>query len=342
MENLMRMMSLTGVDQYNNMKKFLLALVLALPTVLSSCSTPKEKSEAEIITEQISAIDSLLTSNAPVTTNSYKLGEVDNIVIVGRNMIYKDERFNFLVLRAIQHSYSSYGTDEGYGLILPLEVKELCAVVDSMYQCTQKKVTHNQIVSFGTNGGVTISVSNSEHYNGWDWDANVELAYQGKVNVSLTPKQLLRFKNIIWDGYDNTNGYSDFNLLAELETKKLQIEKEYFQKLKSDPQITFTESGLAYKIISKSSGKSPKEKGSVKVAYRGSLIDGTEFDASTSADLPVNGVIKGFKEGLMLMQVGDKFKFYIPSSLGYGNSQVSDVIPPNSTLIYDVELLNVL
>ena len=58
------------------MKKFSLALVLMVPMVLSSCSAPKEKSEAEIITEQISAIDSLLTSNAPVTTNSYRLGEV--------------------------------------------------------------------------------------------------------------------------------------------------------------------------------------------------------------------------------------------------------------------------
>ena len=322
------------------MQKFLLVLVLVLPTILASCSAPKEKSETEIIAEQISAIDSLLISNAPVTTNSYKLGEVDNIVIVGRNMVYKDENFNFLVLRAIQSSYSSYGTDEGYGLILPLEVKELCTVIDSMYQCTQKMVTHNQTVSFGTKGGVTISVCNSEHYNGWDWVANVELSYKGKVNVSLTPKELLQFKTIIWEGYDNTNGYSDFNLLSELETKKLQIEKEYFQKLKSDSEIIFTESGLAYKVISKGSGECPKSGGNVTIAYRGLLVDGTEFDSSLSANLPVNGVIKGFKEGLMLMRVGDKFKLYIPSSLGYGNSQVSDIIPPNSTLIYEVELLS--
>ena len=120
------------------MKKFLLMLALAIPMILASCSAPKEKSEAEIIAEQISAIDSLLTSNAPVTTNSYKLGEVDNIVITGRNMIYKNDEFNFLVLRAAQSSYS-YGREEGYGIILPLEVRELCAVIDSMYQCTQKK-----------------------------------------------------------------------------------------------------------------------------------------------------------------------------------------------------------
>ena len=187
-----------------------------------------------------------------------------------------------------------------------------------------------------------VSVSNSEYYNDWGWEANIELSYQGKINVSLTPKELMRFKDVIWNKYESTNGYSDFNLLAELEAKALQKEKDYFQKLKSDPEIIFTESGLAYKVISKGSGKSPKERGNVRVAYKGSLIDGTEFDASSSANLPINGVIKGFKEGLMLMQVGDKFRLYIPSSLGYGNSQISDAIPPNSTLIYEVDLLNIL
>lgn len=257
--------------------KHLLLFLLALPMVLASCSASKEKSEAEIIAEQISAIDSLLTSNAPVTTNSYKLGEVENIVIFGRNMVYKDDEFNFIVLRAIQSNYS-YGREEGYGIILPLEVKELCAVIDSMYQCTQKKITHNQNVSFGTKGGVTVSVSNSEYYNDWGWEANVELSYQGKVNISLTPEQLLRFKNIILTNYNNTDGYSDFNLLAESEAKTLQKEKDYFQKLKSDPEIIFTESGFAYKVHSKGNGRHPKVGDFVTVAYKGFLVDGIEFD----------------------------------------------------------------
>lgn len=320
--------------------KHLFILLLVLPMLLVSCSAPKDKSESEIIAEQISVIDSLLTSNAPVTTNSYKLGEIDNIVIVGRNMIYKDEEFNFLVLRAVQSNYS-YGREEGYGIILPLEVRELCAVIDSMYQCTQKRISHNQNVSFGTKGGVVVSVSNSEYYHDWGWEASIELSYQGKINVSLTPKELMRFKDVIWDNYEVTNGYSDFNLLAELDARVLQKEKEYFQKLKSDSEIIFTESGLAYKIHSKGNGGHPKEGDFVTVAYKGTLIDGTKFDESTSAYLGVNAVINGFKEGLMLMGVGDRFTFYIPSSLGYGSSQSSDIIPPNSTLVFDVKLLSI-
>lgn len=316
---------------------FCISLILPMLTNIGCGSVANQKNDEEIISEQILIIDSLLTSNVPLTTNSYRLGEIEHIVIVGYNMIYKNDEFNYIMLSARTHSYT-YGVDEGYGIILPLEVKELCSAIDSMYQCTLQPISHNQLVSFGTKGGVALSVDNSESRN---WIAKIKLSLYGKVEISLTPQQLIRFKNVILKNYDETKGYSNFNLLTESEARALQKEKEYFQKLKSDPEIIFTESGLAYIIHSKSNGKRPGKSNSVTFSYKGRLIDGTVFDESDSIYARINGLIKGFKEGILLMGVGDRATLYIPSVLGYGNTQVSDNIPPNSTLIYDVELLNI-
>ena len=107
-----------------------------------------------------------------------------------------------------------------------------------------------------------------------------------------------------------------------------------------------TSSGLKYRILQKGEGNSPVEQSQVKVHYRGRLEDGTEFDSSYKrgqpATFPVNGVIRGWTEALMLMKPGDKWELTIPPDLGYGSRAVGNVIPPNSTLIFEVELLEIL
>ena len=107
-----------------------------------------------------------------------------------------------------------------------------------------------------------------------------------------------------------------------------------------------TSSGLKYRILQKGEGNSPVEQSQVKVHYRGRLEDGTEFDSSYKrgqpATFPVNGVIRGWTEALMLMKPGDKWELTIPPELGYGSRTVGNVIPPNSTLIFEVELLEIL
>ena len=107
-----------------------------------------------------------------------------------------------------------------------------------------------------------------------------------------------------------------------------------------------TSSGLKYRILQKGEGNSPVEQSQVKVHYRGRLEDGTEFDSSYKrgqpATFPVNGVIRGWTEALMLMKPGDKWELKIPPDLGYGSRAVGNVIPPNSTLIFEVELLEIL
>jgi FKBP-type peptidyl-prolyl cis-trans isomerase len=107
-----------------------------------------------------------------------------------------------------------------------------------------------------------------------------------------------------------------------------------------------TSSGLKYRILQKGEGNSPVEQSQVKVHYRGRLEDGTEFDSSYKrgqpATFPVNGVIRGWTEALMLMKPGDKWELTIPPELGYGSRAVGNVIPPDSTLIFEVELLEIL
>ena len=109
--------------------------------------------------------------------------------------------------------------------------------------------------------------------------------------------------------------------------------------------VKTTSSGLQYKVIKEGSGPQPKESDTVVANYRGTLIDGTEFDSSykrgQAATFPLNRVIKGWTEGLQLMKVGSKYQFYIPASLAYGSQQMGPEIGPNSTLIFDVELVGI-
>jgi FKBP-type peptidyl-prolyl cis-trans isomerase FklB len=104
-------------------------------------------------------------------------------------------------------------------------------------------------------------------------------------------------------------------------------------------------SGLQYKIVTAGTGKKPKSEETVTVNYRGTLIDGTEFDSSIKrgqpATFPVHGVIKGWTEALQLMPVGSKWQLFIPSDLAYGAQGAGGVIGPDATLIFEIELLSI-
>ncbi|MGB0453759.1 MAG: FKBP-type peptidyl-prolyl cis-trans isomerase [Bacteriovoracaceae bacterium] len=102
-----------------------------------------------------------------------------------------------------------------------------------------------------------------------------------------------------------------------------------------------TASGLAYKILDEGKGPKPKETDTVKVKYKGTLIDGTEFDANDAATFPLNRVIKGWTEGMQLVGAGGKVKLVIPAELGYGDVGAGAKIPGGATLVFDVELIEI-
>lgn len=104
-------------------------------------------------------------------------------------------------------------------------------------------------------------------------------------------------------------------------------------------------SGLQYKVVKEGTGEKPTASSTVVVHYRGTLLDGKEFDSSYKrgepASLPLNGIIKGWQEALTLMKTGAKWQVFIPAELAYGARGAGNSIPPNSTLIFDIELISI-
>jgi FKBP-type peptidyl-prolyl cis-trans isomerase FkpA/FKBP-type peptidyl-prolyl cis-trans isomerase FklB len=123
-----------------------------------------------------------------------------------------------------------------------------------------------------------------------------------------------------------------------------QREAEFLAKNSERPEINVTPSGLQYEIITETDGEKPNKSSVVRVYYIGTFIDGTPFDSSNEEDgayIPLEMVIGGWTEGLLLMSPGSKYRFYIPSSLAYGKDGIQGIIPPYSTLIFTVELLEI-
>jgi FKBP-type peptidyl-prolyl cis-trans isomerase len=121
--------------------------------------------------------------------------------------------------------------------------------------------------------------------------------------------------------------------------------KEFLEANAKKPGVITTESGLQYKVLKKGAGAKPKAGSKVEVHYKGTLLDGTVFDSSYKRGRPITfplkGVIKGWVEGLQLMNVGSKYILYVPSDLAYGKRAMGSKITPNSTLIFEVELLSI-
>jgi len=129
-----------------------------------------------------------------------------------------------------------------------------------------------------------------------------------------------------------------------IEEYRLQ-EEEFLVKNSLRPEVSVTPSGLQYEILTETDGEKPKPNSVVRVFYAGSFTDGSIFDYSIEDEgtyIPLNMVIPGWTEGLLLMSEGSRYLFYIPSSLAYGKDGIQSVIMPYSTLVFEVELLEII
>jgi len=133
--------------------------------------------------------------------------------------------------------------------------------------------------------------------------------------------------------------------MAAVAEKNLKDEEDFLAKNKSEQGVVTTASGLQYQVVQEGTGDALKETDRVKVHYRGTLTDGTEFDSSYSRNEPavfeVGGVIPGWTEGLQLMKFGGKYRLWIPSKLAYGARGAGRAIGPNTMLIFEVEPLEI-
>jgi FKBP-type peptidyl-prolyl cis-trans isomerase FkpA len=141
--------------------------------------------------------------------------------------------------------------------------------------------------------------------------------------------------------------YDAFSAIRDKqEQENQQAENNFLAENSQNPGINITVSGLQYEVINEGNGPKPNAQDTVRVHYEGSLTNGIVFDSSYSRgepiEFPLMGVIPGWTEGLQLMSVGSKYRLFIPSNLGYGPQGAGSLIPPHSTLIFEVELLDII
>ncbi|MDD2798620.1 MAG: FKBP-type peptidyl-prolyl cis-trans isomerase [Bacteroidales bacterium] len=187
---------------------------------------------------------------------------------------------------------------------------------------------------------------------GADFGKNITKIPGGKSNIDLIIKGFATAMKgdsaLMTAAFANEFFRSYITKAQAVETDaKREAGVKFLTENKTKPGVITTESGLQYEIIKAAEGPKPKETDSVKVHYQGFLLDGTKFDSSVDRGepitFPLNGVIKGWTEGVQLMSVGAKYKFYVPYTLGYGEQGTPNggPIPGFATLIFEVELLGI-
>ncbi len=179
------------------------------------------------------------------------------------------------------------------------------------------------------------------------YDLNVDIlvetikqAVNGKLENPMTEQE----KNNVMQAWQKEMNVRKQELAKRQSVKYRQEGETFLQNNKNNENINETPSGLQYSVIKEGIGQKPKATDKVRVHYHGTLLNGAVFDSSLqrgeSIVFPLNQVIAGWTEGLQLMNVGSKYRFFIPADLAYGDQPVGN-IPAGSTLIFEVELLGI-
>jgi FKBP-type peptidyl-prolyl cis-trans isomerase FklB len=221
-----------------------------------------------------------------------------------------------------------------------------------------KRLTTTLILTAATpavwSQGVTLDTDEKRHSYAVGMEIAQSLLRQG-VDIDVTA-----FTLAVRDAVDGTPPrLSREEYVAALKTTKktsgdefrqqakdnLKVGKEFLAKNKEVEGVVELSGGLQYQVLREGAGSFPKATSVVKVHYVGTLIDGREFDSSRArgepAEFPLNGVIKGWTEALQLMREGSRWRVFIPPNLGYGVKGAGRAIGPNETLIFEIELLEI-
>ena len=192
--------------------------------------------------------------------------------------------------------------------------------------------------------------------NQWVTVLKDEISVDGSIQLVNRNAMLAGFyyglKNADYDMITNAYAYTQTKIgsiqnenLKQQYIEHIATNEKFLVDNKNKQGVQTTSSGLQYKIITEGTGIIPDEKARVSVNYRGTLVDGTEFDSSFNKDEPsilfLTQVVRGWKEALAMMPVGSKWELYLPQELAYGSTGQQPSIPPFSTLIFEVELLGI-
>lgn len=213
----------------------------------------------------------------------------------------------------------------------------LCLTVPAVSQSTELKTFEEKLsYSMGFEVGTYFKSAGGEIQKDL-LVTGIEAAYNGDKPL-LTEEEML----VVKKEYAEKMQLKQMAQLEEMKAKNLAAGVAFLDENKKKSNVTVTESGLQYEVLQEGSGDKAKAEDTVKVEYVGSLIDGTEFDSTAQhgepAEFQVGQVIQGWGEALQLMNVGSKLRLVIPSELAYGEQGAAPRIQPNSVLVFEVEL----
>jgi FKBP-type peptidyl-prolyl cis-trans isomerase len=178
-------------------------------------------------------------------------------------------------------------------------------------------------------------------------DIDLEVLHQGVADAYTGNKPLLSAEDAaeIQQKFAQKQQEERLKKTVEMITNNKKAAEDFLKENAAKEGVKTTESGLQYLVMTEGAGPKPKEEDTVSVHYKGTLLDGTEFDSSYSrnepAVFPLNRVIPGWTEALQLMPVGSKYRIFLPPDLAYGDRGAPPVIEPGSMLIFEVELLGI-